>query len=157
MTLQCQHPAKSQGGRRWCHGASMVEFALVAPLFFFLLWALFSGVWYVLEVSAITNAVREAASWEIAGSNFTPVGGSPQPYCTDSANPLPTKLVQAAAATAGPLSQAVDTAAATGHMTNTAGSPTTCTVTITVPYTPLTSLVPIGSSSVTSSSTASWS
>lgn len=147
------------------YGQSLVEFALVAPLFFFVLFALFAGGWYVLEVSAVTNAAREAVSWEIATEHFANVGTSSapllEPYCMDTNNTLPAGLVAAAAATAGPFAQEVYSAAGAGKITNTgtAGSSadqSTCSVTITLPFVPLQSFVRLGPTSVTSSSTAYW-
>ena len=131
-------------------GATLVEFALVAPLFLFLVWGIIAGAWYVLEVSAVSNAAREAASWEAAGANFVTVGGISEPYCMDSGNTVPPGLISAAAATAGPFSQEVR---ASSSITNTPTSSNTCTVTITVPYTPLASLLPIGPTTIKAAST----
>ncbi len=172
MTRSREPACATPRGRGHSTGASLVEFALVAPLFFFLIWALFSGIWYVLEVSAVTNAAREAASWEVAASNFIQVTGPaptyqtyPGPYCmysgstgttvdpTDSTN----GLVAAAAATAGPFAQEVMAAEGSGNISNTPNAASdTCTVTITIPYTPLEAFVRIGPSTITASSTAYW-
>lgn len=158
---------------RWHHdahrhrGQSLVEFALVAPLFFLLLWGIFAGAWYVLEVSAVTNAAREAASWEVAGANFTtvtPASGSPlsEPYCmAGTGATVPAGLVTAAVSTAGPFAQEIRTAAADGELTNGPGASGAngtgeCTVSITIPYSPLETFVQLGPRDITSSSTASW-
>ncbi len=146
------HALRYRGTNRregW-RGATLVEFALVAPLFLVLVWGLIAGTWYVLELSAVTNAAREAASWEAAGANFVTVGTASEPYCMDSGNTLPPGLIAAAASTAGPFSQQVQAPSA---LTNTSASSNACTVTITVPYTPLASLLPFGPSTIKSSST----
>lgn len=138
-----------QGRRRhlWnraCHGATLVEFALVAPLFFFLVFAMFAGTWYVLEVSAVTNAAREAVRWEIATSNFTSSADSPTPWCAvSSGSNVPVGMTQAAQATAGPFASEITAATITNTATyNTLSQPDSCTVTLAIPYLPLVSLVP---------------
>lgn len=134
-----------------CAGATTIEFALVAPLFLLLVWGIIAGAWYVLEVSAVTNSAREAVSWEVAAQNWTSVNGGPAPYCADTGSTVPSALRAAAASTAGPFSGAVTNS---GTITNVSGPAGTCTVTLSVPYTPLISLVDIGPSTITSSSTA---
>lgn len=166
-----RHSSTRPGGLRSrerdrSRGQSLVEFALIAPLFFFVLFALFAVAWYVLEVSAVTNAAREAVSWEIATEHFATITSTSafpvsEPYCVDTGNTLPPGLVAAAASTAGPFSQEVYSALGSGDISNTGttGSATdqsTCTVTITLPFVPLQSFVHLGPTSVTSSSTAYW-
>lgn len=152
--MRAGRASRLTGGLRAGRGATIVEFALVAPLFFSLVWALFAGAWYVLEVSAVTNAAREAASWEVAAANYVTVNGASEPYCEDTGNTVPGALRAAAAATAGPFSSDVTNSATITNASNSAG---TCTVTLTVPYSPLTSLVPLGPGTITSSSTAYFS
>lgn len=142
-------PARPCARRAASHGATLVEFALVAPLFLFVVWGIFAGAWYVLEVSAVTNAAREAASWEVAASNFVTVNGVTEPYCMDSGNTVPAGLISAAASTAGPFSGQVTAAA----ITNTSPSSSSCTITLQLPYSPLATLVPFGPSTIRSSST----
>jgi Flp pilus assembly protein TadG len=129
----------------------MVEFALTVPVFLLLVWGIIAGAWYVLEVSAVTNAAREAVSWEMAAENWVSVNGAPEPYCLDAGSTVPSALRAAAAATGGPFSGAI---ANSGTITNVSNTSGTCTVTLTVPYTAITSLVPIGPSTITSSSSA---
>lgn len=151
MTPVAGWRGRISGRPRSERGATIAEFALVAPLFFLLVWGLFAGAWYVLEVSAVTNAAREAASWEVAAANYVTVNGVSEPYCQDTGDTVPSALRGAAAATAGPFSGEITNSATIANGSNSTG---TCTVTLTVPYSPITSLVRIGPGTITSSITA---
>jgi Flp pilus assembly protein TadG len=59
-------------------GQALVEFSLVAPLFFFLLFAIIDFGRYVYYVQIINNAAREGARYAIVhGSNGLPPTGPP--------------------------------------------------------------------------------
>jgi hypothetical protein len=77
----------------------MVEFALVAPIFFLLIFGLIEGGRFILYYHALNNATREGARYAIVhGSNsFCPSGPMPPgsatpPGCYD---PSGAKVVQA--------------------------------------------------------------
>jgi len=133
----------------------MVEFAVVGVVFLLLLLGAAEGAWYVLEVSAVNNSARTAARWEVTAANFT---ASQEPYCTVASSAAP--LVAQARSTAGPFAGAITVASITN--TPVYGSPGSsatgtvvgCTVTITMTYQPLESLVHIGPSSISSTFTA---
>lgn len=65
-----------RGSRR---GQALVEFALVAPVFFLLLFAVIEGARFILFYEALNNATREGARYAIVhGSNsFCPSGPMP--------------------------------------------------------------------------------
>ena len=56
-----------------------MEFALVAPIFFLMLFALLDFGRYVYYVQILNNAAREGARYAIVhgGASFTPVGRTP--------------------------------------------------------------------------------
>ena len=49
--------------RNYVRGQALVEFAIVAPLFFLLLFALINGARYVYTTNAYGQAAREGARW----------------------------------------------------------------------------------------------
>ncbi len=64
--------------RRGARGQALVEFALVAPLFFLLLFAIIDFGRYVYYVQIINNAAREGARYAIVhGSNSLCPSGPP--------------------------------------------------------------------------------
>lgn len=142
--------SRSVSDRSW--GQSMVEFALILPVFLLLLAGIIDGAWFVLETSALSNAARQAARWEVAAENFDPT--QQQPYCQDPSPNVPAGMVAAAQQGAGPFSALVGS-----DMTNAPG-PTdsdgydSCTVTITAPFSPFSGLIRIGPQSITTSFTA---
>ena len=142
-------------GRPQQRGQAMVEFAMVGVLFILLLLGVAEGSWYVLEVSAVNNSARTPARWEVTAANFT---ASQEPECSLPSSAAP--LVAPARSTAGPFAGAITAASITNTpVYGTLGGLTTqvvvgCTVTITVTYQPLESLVHIGPSSVSSTFTA---
>jgi Flp pilus assembly protein TadG len=70
--------------RRRSRGQALVEFALVAPIFFLLLCAILDFGRYVYYVQILNNAAREGARYAIVhGSNsFTPTGPPNDPTGT---------------------------------------------------------------------------
>ena len=130
----------------------MVEFALILPVFFLVLMGIVDGAWFVFETSALSNAARQAARWEIGVQNFDPA--QQQPYCQDSPPTVPPGMVAAGQQGAGPFAGLVNS-----DMTNAPG-PTdsdgynSCTVTITAPFSPFSGLVRIGPQTITTSFTA---
>ena len=142
-------------------GQSLVEFALIAPLFFLLLWGVVDGAWFVFEVSAVSNSATQAVRWEIAAQNWcTNQPSCPnfdQPYC-DQPGPanIPVAMVQAAEAGAGPFSGSVAVGIANTPVVASASDPAVvgCTVTVSVPFSPLADLIHIGPSTISSTATA---
>ena len=70
--------------RRWRlarvhRGQALVEFAIVAPFFFFMLFAIIDFGRYVYYVQILNNAAREGARYAIVNgdASFTPVGPNP--------------------------------------------------------------------------------
>jgi Flp pilus assembly protein TadG len=63
-------------GRSDARGQALVEFALVAPIFFFMLFALIDFGRYVYYVQILNNAAREGARYAIVhGSKGIPPSG----------------------------------------------------------------------------------
>ena len=83
--------------RRRSRGQALAEFALVAPIFFLLLFGIIEGGRFILYYQALNNAVREGARYAIVhGSRSScPSGpmeaGIPAPACYDAAG---AKVVQ---------------------------------------------------------------
>jgi Flp pilus assembly protein TadG len=74
-------------GRSKAHGQALAEFALVAPIFFLLLFALIDFGRYVYYVQILNNAAREGARYAIVhGSKGLPSSG-PAESGTVSADP----------------------------------------------------------------------
>lgn len=113
---------------------TFVEFALVAPIFFALLVAIFSVCTYVLEVQVANDAAQTAARWGVLANNFA---GSPaEPQCP---SPTPPRgMIRAAQSGAGPFAGSItwatmqDSAAPTSG--NLAAGTYGCEVRVTIPY-----------------------
>ena len=74
--------------RRRPRGQALAEFALVAPIFFLLLFAIIDFGRYVYYVQVINNAAREGARYAIVhGSRGIPSSGSPAAPDTTSSDP----------------------------------------------------------------------
>jgi TadE-like protein len=69
-------PIRRRGIARDRRGQALVEFAVVAPLFFFMLFAIIDFGRYVYYVQILNNAAREGARYAIVNgdASFTPVG-----------------------------------------------------------------------------------
>ena len=66
-------------------GQAMVEFAIVAPIFFLMLFAIIDFGRYVYYVQVLNNAAREGARYAIVhGSNSFPSSGPPPAGMTSS-------------------------------------------------------------------------
>ncbi len=158
------YPLRRSGHSRLT-GQSLVEFALIAPLFFFLLWVVVDGAWFVFEVSAVSNSATQAVRWEIAVQNWcanqpTCLKGSQyynEPYC-DQPGPdnIPLAMVQAAEAGAGPFASSVAVGMDNTVVTDTASGTAVigCTVRVSVPFSPLADLIHFGPSTISSTATA---
>jgi hypothetical protein len=83
--------AISRASRRASIGQALAEFALVAPIFFLLLFAIIEGGRFILFYEALNNATREGARYAIVhGSNSScpsgpmPPGASTPLGCYDA-------------------------------------------------------------------------
>lgn len=75
----------SRAARTGIRGQALAEFALVAPMFFLLLFALIDFGRYVYYVQILNNAAREGARYAIVhGMNGLPSSGPPAPGTTSS-------------------------------------------------------------------------
>ncbi|NNM96660.1 MAG: hypothetical protein HKL89_03520, partial [Candidatus Dormibacteraeota bacterium] len=85
-----------------------MEFALIAPIFFALVFGIFSVATYVLEVQVANQSAQAAARWGVAAQNFVvpPGGTAPAPQCP--AAPPPPGLIAAAQAAAGPFADSIN-------------------------------------------------
>jgi Flp pilus assembly pilin Flp len=119
-------PRSTRGTR----GATMVEFALVAPIFLAAVIGLFSAVMFVLEVQVANQAAQAAARWGVAAVNFS--GATPGPQCPDVSPP--SGMVNAAKAAAGPFATNLSISDAGGTATSggAVGS-AFCQITISIP------------------------
>ncbi len=124
--------ARSQ--RRGERAQTFVEFALVAPIFFALLVAIFSVCTYVLEVQVANDSAQAAARWAVVAANFS---GSPPALQCPSA-PTPPDMVRAARSGAGPFAGSIN-----GSTVQDSAAPTPatiasgtygCQVRVTIPY-----------------------
>jgi Flp pilus assembly protein TadG len=76
-----------RGRRRSELGDALVEFAIVGTLFFFVMVALVSGIWFVAATSASTNAARDGARAGVARSSSC-TQGNVQPKAVAAAGPF---------------------------------------------------------------------
>jgi hypothetical protein len=81
--------------RRGSAGQAMAEFALVAPLFFLMLFAIVEGGRFIFYYELLNNATRDGARYAIVhGSNADPSSGPPAPDTT-SDDPAGDNVIQA--------------------------------------------------------------
>lgn len=134
-------------------GATLVEFALIAPIFFAAVFAVVSFSLYVLEVQVANQSAQAAARWAVAAQNFsTPSGGvQSKPQCP--ASTPPPGMLAAAEAAAGPFAGSLASAGAVvdNGATATSGGAVGsyyCQVTVSLPYVAFTGLLGIGPRSI---------
>ena len=130
----------------------MVEFAIVLPVFLLLLRGIVDGACFVFETSALSNAARQAARWEISVQNFDPA--QQQPYCQDSPPSIPATMVAAGQEGAGPFASLVNSGMTDAPGPTASDGYNSCTVTITAPFSPFSGLVRVGPQTITTSFTA---
>jgi Flp pilus assembly protein TadG len=77
--------AASRKARRSSRGATLVEFALVAPIFFLVLFSVVEGARFVFYYEMLNNATRDGARYAIVhGENsFDPTGPPNDPSGAD--------------------------------------------------------------------------
>lgn len=134
----------------------MVEFALVAPIFFALVVGLFSAATYVFEVQVANQSAQAAARWAVATSNFSagdasaspPVAPTPQCPSTDP----PAGMITTAKSAAGPLAGSIDLtdlAAPAESGVSAGGTASGCEIQVTVPYVSFGGFFDIGPKDIT--------
>jgi Flp pilus assembly protein TadG len=64
------------GKKRGCRGQTVVEFALVAIPFFFLMFAIIDYSWALFNQMNVQDAVREAGRYAATGRYVTPTNGA---------------------------------------------------------------------------------
>ena len=120
-----------RGSSQLQSGATLVEFALVAPIVFGVLIGFFSVATYVFEVQVANQAAQAASRWAVARDNFAGTPATLQ--CPDS--PPPPGMVKVAQAAAGFLAgslSVVDKAASPGSSLQNGSYG--CQIEVTVPY-----------------------
>lgn len=65
--------------RHRTHAQAMVEFALVAPVFFFMLFAIIEFGWYVYQVQVLNEAAREGSRYAIVHGSTSLCPSGPMP------------------------------------------------------------------------------
>ena len=137
----------------------MVEFALIAPLFFALVFGVFSASMYVLEVQVANQAAQAAARWGVAAQNFavpsgSPVGTAPAPQCPGASPPI--GMLSAAKAAAGPFAASLSLTdgggtAVPGGTSAPSGTPSSsyCQITVSIPYVSFGGFFGLGPTSIT--------
>lgn len=122
-------------------GATMVEFAIIAPIFFATVMGLFSAATYVFEVQVANQSAQAAARWAVATSNFSAGDASasppvaPAPQCPSSDPPA--GMITAAKGAAGPMAGSLtitDLAAPAESGVTSGGTAAGCEIQVTVPY-----------------------
>ena len=142
--------------RRRRNGQALVEFALVAPIFFLLLFGIIEGGRFILYYQTLNNATQEGARYAIVhGSRSSCPSGSPMeagitpPACYD---PTGAKVVQRVKDTAfGLLGTSVTVTPTWPTHENARDSDVTVTATYT--YNTLVPLIPLPPITITAEST----
>jgi Flp pilus assembly protein TadG len=136
-------------------GQALVEFALVAPIFFLLLFAIIEGGRFILYYQALNNAAREGARYAIVhGSNSNcpsgpmPPGQTAPIYCYDPSGANVVKQVKDTAF--GLLGSGVTVTPTWGATGN--GRDSDVDVVATYTYQPLVPIVPLPAISITAES-----
>jgi len=83
------------GSRRSTRGQALVEFALVAPIFLLVVFAIIEFGWYVYQVQTLNEAVREGSRYAIVhgSTSLCPSGPMPGlPAAPNSCDPSGAKI-----------------------------------------------------------------
>ncbi|MHB1525089.1 MAG: TadE/TadG family type IV pilus assembly protein [Candidatus Dormibacteria bacterium] len=132
-------------------GSTIVEFALIAPIFFATVIGLFSAVTYVLEVQVANQSAQAAARWGVAAANFSGSGPTASPSCPAAPALIPTGMVSAAKAAAGPFAGSLDLTDGGGTAVSGSGATGSyyCQITVTIPYVSFGGYFGLGPTSIT--------
>jgi Flp pilus assembly protein TadG len=140
--------------RRRRNGQALVEFALVAPIFFLLLFGIIEGGRFILYYQTLNNATREGARYAIVHGSRSSCPSGPMeagitpPACYDATG---AKVVQQVKDTAFGVLGATVTVTPTWATDNARDSDVTVTATYT--YSTLVPLIPLPPISITAEST----
>jgi len=69
----------TRSARRWDRGQALVEFSLVAPVFFLLVLGIIEGGRFILLYQTLGNATREGARYAIVHGSNSPCPSGPMP------------------------------------------------------------------------------
>lgn len=133
---------RSLAGRRHSRGQALVEFALVAPLFFLILFAIIEAGRFMLYYEMLNNATREGARYAIVnGANTLGCASGPPALGTSACDEPGNRVIaRVRDAAFGVLGDGV-TVVPTWHPDNGRGS--TVTVAATYVYRVLIPIVPL--------------
>lgn len=138
-------------GRTHRRGQALVEFAMVAPIFFLVLFAIIEGGRFVFVYETLNNATREGARYAIVnGANSLGCPTGPPAPGTTACDPTGEDVKQEVRAAAFGAIGGTVTVSPTWAPDNGRGS--TVTVTATHTYRPLIPLVPLPDITVTAES-----
>ncbi len=82
-----KNPASAMKSRRLRRGQALTEFALIAPLFFLMLFSVIELGRFVLAYEMANNAVREGTRYAIVHGYYSLAPVGPTPTSLDSACP----------------------------------------------------------------------
>ncbi|HEU4672187.1 MAG TPA: TadE/TadG family type IV pilus assembly protein [Candidatus Limnocylindrales bacterium] len=131
----------SKSHARYSRGQALTEFALVAPLFFLMLFAIIEGGRFVFYYEVLNNATREGARYAIVnGANTIGCSTGPPLPGTSSCDPTGQDVIDRVRSSAFAMPAAAINVVPTWHdpATNRRGS----TITVVASYT-YSSLIPI--------------
>jgi Flp pilus assembly protein TadG len=129
--------------RRRSRGQAMVEFAMVAPIFFLLLFALIDFGRYVYYVQVLNNAAREGARYAIVHGSLSLAPTGPAAPGTTSTDPSGNKVIQVVRSNAVGVVGDSTTLAIVPTWDPNNGRESTVTVTVTYSFRSVIPLVPL--------------
>ena len=146
--------SQSSGSRRHSLGQALVEFAIVAPVFFLVLFGIIEGGRFIYYYETLNSATRDAARYAIVnGANSLGCTvGPPAPPSTYSCDPTGLLVVDRVRDKAIGLDGASVNVTVTWHDPPNNGRGSTVTVTATYTYSTLVPLVPLPPITVTTES-----
>ena len=135
---------RARGNGRRARGQALVEFALVAPLFFLLLFGIIEAGRFIFYYEMLNNATREGARYAIVnGANSLTCPTGPPAPSTTSCDPAGTQVVdRVRGAAIGMLPSAI-TVTPSWHDPANNGRGSTITVNASFTYSSLVPLVPL--------------
>jgi Flp pilus assembly protein TadG len=137
------------GGPRRGRGQALVEFALVAPVFFLAFFAILEAGRFMFYYESLNNATREGARYAIVhGANTLGCSSGPAAPGTTSCDPTGAKVVKQVRDSAFGVVGAAVTVTPTWHDPANNGRGSTITVTATYTYASLIPIVPLPQISV---------
>jgi Flp pilus assembly protein TadG len=136
--------SSSQARRRRSRGQALAEFALVAPIFFLVLFAVIEAGRFMFYYETLNNATREGARYAIVhGVNSFDCTGPPAPGAASACDPSGADVKQRVRDSAFGVFGTAMTITPTWHDPADNGRGSTITVTAEYTYTSLIPLVPL--------------